>query len=191
MSPIKSTDSYPPRKEEVERLKKELKEREDAAVEKRFLEIEKRVEEVAEMAREPHECLHAADFASIEKTFAAIEKSFQKGEKNFAEIEHRFDRASAIKFWGIIGSVIALVLAVVAAASAFSSSATTQQVHTDKLEKMDTKLGNVEKDVIGLKVSFSGVEKESKKMQMKIDSNMITPEKLEAAVRKGLGKPER
>lgn len=173
-------DSSPPK--EVYRLKKELREQTQAALEQRFSSLEKELEEVKMMAEVPHDCEKDETFQNIKETFAS-------GSEQFNLIHAKLDKGSRVKFWSIAGFLMAVVMASLTAVYSYARNETNWEYTTERVQKVETSVKNIDKNVDGIIVSFRLMEQSNTAMKEQLEK--VSPENIEQAVFRGIKKAEK
>lgn len=150
---------------EVTRLKKELRDREQALLDTRFLGIEERLDHLDEGVF--HECLHKSEWPKLYE---------------------RFETMSRIRFWSVVGSITGLIIAALVAVYNFAQESSKWTATSDKVNKIEGAVGKMDWNVQSMTVSLKLLEQEQRVTREKLEKTTITPEQIEAAVRKGLKK---
>jgi len=171
------TDSTPPKaKEELTRLKRELKERDAAAISQRFRRLEKKLEEVETMA-EHQTC-------NKDNEFSMIRDSFTEGKEEFKGIKAWQTKHSTIRFYTILGGIGAFILSAIVAAYMYGQNETKWSHTKEKVDQIEITTKEMDSNVRGIVVSFRLMEQQQTQTQKKLAE--VTPENIEKAVTKGI-----
>lgn len=176
----KFVDSSPPK--EVDRLKRELRKKEQIALEMRFNNLEKELEEIRIMTETPHVC-------NKKDTFQIIKDSFANGQEEFNTINSKLDRWNKSKFWAAIGALTGIIVIALTAVYTYARNENNWEHTTDRVDKIETSVETVKKNTNGIIVSFKLMEQSNRAMEEKLES--ISPKIIEDAVRKGIIKAKK
>ncbi len=180
-------DSSPPK--EVDRLKRDLKKREEADITNRFITLDNRFNTLEQNLKEVRAMAEEEHFCNKERDFSSIEKSFEDGRDEFKAIHKRFESMSKVRLWTYLGVLVVIVVAMLSAMYSYARNETNWEYTTERVRAVETTAKSTNKNVNDMIVSFKIMEETNKQMGSKLKD--VSPKKIEDAVSRGIRNAKR